>query len=219
MDILIGIALVLIGSAVATMGLQLFVQVLPLLAFVSGFFTGAGFVNQILGDRFLGTALGWILGLVLGVILALAAWNWWYVGVIVAAATTGSIGGSAVAAAIGIDRKAVIFLFAVTGAAILLYVSVKMNMPLRTVIMNTSFAGASMAVVGLMLVFNQIQRPDLAEGSGVAILRDSWWWTIVWVAIGVAAFVGQNKNKEHVSLPPRRLARVVLVNRLRRAGA
>jgi hypothetical protein len=218
MDIVVGIALVLVGSAIATMGLRLFVQVLPLLAFVSGFFTGAGFVNQILGDRFLGTALGWILGLVLGVIFALAAWNWWYVGVIVAAATTGSVGGSALAEAIGIDRKVVIFLFAVAGAAIMLYVSVKMNMPLRTVIMNTSFAGASMTVVGLMLVFNQIQRTELGEGSGVAILRESWWWTIVWLAFGVVGFVGQNKNKEQVTLPPRRLARVVLVNRLRRAG-
>ena len=219
MDVLIGIVLVLIGGAIATMGLQLFAQVLPLLAFVSGFFTGAGFVNQVLGDRFLGSLLGWLLGFVLGVILALAATRWWYAGVVFAAATTGALGGSALATAIGIDRKLIILLFAVIGAVALMYLSITMNMPVRTVIMNTSFAGASMLVVGVMMVFNQLDRSDLGEGSGVAILRESWWWTIVWLAFGVVAFVGQNKTKDNVQLPPNRLARAIAVRKFRQIRA
>jgi hypothetical protein len=204
MDILIGIFLIVFGMSIAFFGIQVFFAILPILGFVTGFFTGAAGVEAIFGDGFLSTVTGWIVGLVVGLLFAAIAWFWWYVGVLLSAGAAGSLLATAIAEAVGIDSGWVLFLFGVVGAAVFIFVSLLVNLPIYVVIANTAIAGASIFISGLMLIFNQVDTEELEEGLAVATVEASWWWVLAWAAVAAIGIGRQLALKDSVRLPSER---------------
>lgn len=69
-DIVVGIAILLLGLGVAFFGLCLFLIMLPIWGFLASFFVGAGSIEAFFGDGFLSTVGGWIAGFVTGILFA-----------------------------------------------------------------------------------------------------------------------------------------------------
>ena len=201
MDILIGLLLIAFGLVIAFMGVQVFFAILPLLGFVAGFYIGAAGVEALLGDSFLSTATGWIVGAVVGLFLAAISWYWWYVGVLLSAGSTGALVATALAEAIGVESQWALFIFAMVGAAAVVFVAFVLNLPVYLIIINTALAGGSIFVTGLLLLFNQIDREQLTEGFAYATARESWLWVMVWALVAAIGIGRQLTLKERIQLP------------------
>jgi hypothetical protein len=204
MDILMGLFLVVFGLAISWIGIQVFFSILPVLGFLFGFFLGASMVEALLGDRFLGTVTGWIVGGAVGVVFALVSWLWWYAGVLMSAGASGAALATGLADAIGINSGFVIFLFAVIGGAAVIALAMLLDLPIYFVIVNTAIAGASVAVTGLLLLFNRVDYDELSYGTAFAIVHESWLWVLAWAAVAVVGMGRQLTLVNSVQLPSQR---------------
>jgi hypothetical protein len=207
MDILIGILIVLLGIAIATMGLRVWFWMLPILGFMAGFFAGTVLVYQLAGDGILATALSWVVGFVVGVVFALISWFWWYFGVILAAGTAGSAIATALAVSVGAERDWVILIAGIVGAALFAFAALVLNLPIYLVIVNTAIAGALGVVSGLLLIFDRIDLDNLGGGNAVAVIRDSLGWWLLWAAVAAIGIVAQLRFTALVALPDDRYVR------------
>ena len=204
LDILLGIFLLMLGLAVAMTGLQLFFYMLPVIGFVSGFYVGSGLVAVVFDDNFLGTLTGWVVGIVVGLLFAVVARYWWYLGVLIASGVVGAILLSGIGSAIGFSSNLSLSMFAIAGAAIAIIITILLNLPVYIVIANTAMSGAAIAVSGVLLVLNLIDREDLDSGAAVAAVKASWYWVIAWVVVVVVGVLIQLAMRERVSLPENR---------------
>lgn len=204
MDILIGLLLVLLGAAIATMGLRLWFWILPVLGFVSGFFLGAILVTNLAGDGILATALSWIVGLVVGVAFSLASILWWYVGAIIAMSTSGALLATGILATFDVESRWALAIAAIIGAGLFAFLGLAYAVPLYIVIFNTAIVGALGVVSGILMVFDQIDRSDLGTGHAVAIIDDSLFWWLAWLIVAVAGVMVQLRQQAAVVFPSER---------------
>lgn len=205
MDILLGILLALFGLAITFFGLQVFFATLPILGFIFGFFLGAGGVEAVWSDGFLSTATGWIVGIVVGLVFALISWFWWYAGALLSAGAWGAVLGTGILHLFNsTPSNWVLFIFAAIGFVGMLLVALLLNLPIYIVIVSTSWAGASILIAGILLVFNRIDYQELGNGTAASIINESWWWTIVALVVAVLGMVFQLMMRAAVTLPEER---------------
>lgn len=204
MDILVGILLVVLGAAVATMGLRLWFWILPVLGFLAGFFLGTILVFNVTEDGILATVLSWIVGLVVGVAFSLISILWWYVGAIIAMGTSGALLASGLLATFGVDARWVLLIAAILGAALFAFLGFAYAVPLYIVIFNTALVGGAAVVSGVLMVFNRIDRSDLGTGHAVAIINDSLFWWLAWIAVAAVGVVVQLRQQAAVVFPEER---------------
>lgn len=204
MDILIGILVLLLGVAIATMGLRLWFWILPILGFMAGFFLGTIIVFGLAGDGVLATVLSWIVGLVIGVAFAVTAVLWWYAGALIAVASSGALLASGLASTIGIDARWALLIAAIIGAALFAVAALVFALPLYIVVVNTAIAGGIAVVSGLLLIFDQIDVSDLGVGHAVAVINDSLIWWIPWIVVTVLGILVQLRQGIMVVFPPER---------------
>jgi hypothetical protein len=202
MDFLVGILGLIVGVGVCLMGLRLFFILLPIWGFVVGFFVGAAGVSAIFGDGFLATTLGIVIGLIVAVIFALISYLFWYFGVLLAAGTAGGVLGASLFAAIGVDSDWLLFIIGLIFAAVFVFGTLVLNLPVYLVIVNTAFAGSAIAIGGFLLLINEFDREDIGTGALWERINDNWFLWIVWLVgagIGIAA---QLMTMAQSALPP-----------------
>ncbi|HEV2128958.1 MAG TPA: DUF4203 domain-containing protein [Thermomicrobiales bacterium] len=201
MDILIGILTLLLGLAVATMGLRLWFWMLPILGFMVGFSLGTILVYQLAGDGILETVLSWIVGFIAGVAFALASWLWWYLGVIIAAGTAGAALATALAASFGAEANWLLLIIAITGAAVFSIAALLLRLPIYLVIVNTAIAGGLAVVTGLLLIFDRLDLRFLGSGYAFAIIDNSPGWWLLWAIVAGVGIYLQLRETAVVGLP------------------
>ncbi len=204
MDILIGILLVVFGLAITFMGLQIFFATLPLLGFIFGFFVGAAGTEALFGDGFLSTVTGWVFGFVVGLLFAFLSWFWWYAGVLLSAGALGAVLGTGLVRAFGSENEWLLFIFGLIGFIALMALTFVLNLPIYIVIVNTAFAGASVLITGVLLIFNRVDYEELGYGTAVSVIEDSWWWILVWSVLAAMGVVFQLAMKASIQLPDER---------------
>jgi uncharacterized protein DUF4203 len=189
-DVLVGLLALGLGVAVCFLGLRLWFFMLPIWGFVAGFFVGAATVTAIFGDGFLSTVSSWIVGIVVGLGFALLSYLFWYAGVMLAAASVGSLLASGFLDAIGVDAQWLVFIISLAAALALMFLALVIALPVYIVIVSSAIVGAISAVTGAMLVFNRIDLADLEYGSAWAMIEESWFWVVVWfllAAVGIGS--------------------------------
>ncbi len=204
MDILVGIFLILTGLAIAFMGIQIFFAILPMLGFLFGFFAGAAAIHHLFDVRFLTTVTGWVVGAIFGIVCALISWYWWYAGVLLSTGVLGVLLGTSLARLLNVNSGLGLFLFGLVGFIGLIALAYTLNLPIYLLIVNTASAGASVLIVGILLVFNQLDRQELGNGTAVALINTSWWWTLVWIAVAVVGIGYQLTVRQETTLPDNR---------------
>lgn len=208
MDILIGILLGIVGLTVAFSGLRVFFAMLPLVAFISGFFAGATLITNWLGDGFLSTATGWIVGLVLGVLFSIVSYLWWYAGALLAAGSSGALLLTGIFSLFGVDSGWVLTIVAIIGSIAFIFLALALNLPIYVVLVNTAILGAHGVVAGLLLLFNQVDASELNWGVARAIVLENWFWWIVMVVVAVLGMASQLQLVNQVRLPEERWSKV-----------
>ncbi len=204
MDIALGILLVMFGMVITFFGLAVFFTTLPLLGFLFGMFVGAAGVEALFGHSFLGSVASWLVGFAVGLLFGFLAWYWWYAGALLAAGALGAALGTGAVRLFGGDSDWLLFVFGAVGFVALLVVALALNLPTYVVIVNTSVAGATVVVSGVLLVFNQVDHGELGRGTAVAIINESWWWWLVAAVFSVIGILFQMTMRKALALPPDR---------------
>lgn len=202
MDILLGILLILFGLAITFFGLQVFFATLPLLGFILGFFVGAGAIEKIWNDGFLATATGWIVGIIIGLLFALISWFWWYAGALLGAGAWGAVLGTGFLMLF--DKTPsdwMIFIFAGIGFVAVLLLALFLNLPIYIVIVSTAWAGASVLITGVLLLFNRVNYQQLGDGTAAGIINESWWWGLVAIVVAILGMFFQLMMRAAITLP------------------
>jgi hypothetical protein len=190
--IVVGLLGIALGAAFCFAGFRWFLLLLPVWGLFVGFMTGASAVALLLGEGFLGTALGIGVGLVLAVVFALLSWFYWWGAVAVIAGTLGYALAHAVMEAIGFQADG--FLAAIISIVVGIVIgfgALAVNAPKYVAIILTAIAGASWLVVGVALLPGWVGTDELASGPLVALYREGIVWIIAWGVVAAAGIIAQ----------------------------
>lgn len=209
-DFIVGVSVLLVGSAICCLGLRLWFITLPIWSFFAGFFIGADLVTAIAGDGFLSTVAGWIVGVAVGIGFALVAYYVWYAGQIIAAGSLGALLGSGLMAAVGVDSGWIVFLMAVLGAGVIALAALALDIPKYLVAFSTALAGAAAVVAGLLLIFGRADLEHFDLGVAWTMIDDSWFWLIVWAVVAAVGLSAQMRGMAELDLPKNRWTRAGL---------
>ncbi len=193
-DIIIGLLAVAVGALIAARGYLAMRLIIPIWGAFTGFFVGAGVVDAITGDGFLGSVLSWIVGFAVALLFALVAYLYYELSVVIAMGAIGFSIGTAAMVAIGVSWSWVIVLVGVLAGLFLAAVAIVGDLPMVLLMVLTALAGASTVVFGLMLLGGVIDLADLDSTATTQAVDDDWWWYLIAVGVVIVGIVAQLRS-------------------------
>ena len=190
-DFLIGALVMLIGLLFCFVGYRFFRILITIWGFFAGFNLGAAAMTGLFSNPFLGTTTGIVLGLVLGLVFAVLAYFFYYFAVVLLGATAGYDLGSGLVGLISNNLNLIAFIVGVVVAVIFVLLILILNLPKLLIMVFTALGGAVAMIVGLLILIGQAKVAYLQFGEAVALVRASWFWTIVAIALAVVGFLVQ----------------------------
>jgi hypothetical protein len=190
-DIVLGLLAVLIGALLCFRGYAALRIVIAAWGAFAGFLLGAGIVAQVTGEGFLVSLLAWMIGLLVAVAFGLLAYLYYAVSVVVGMGAIGFSLGTTLMVVLGVTWSWVIIgvgLLVGVGLAVLAIVG---DLPLLILAVLGAFAGASVVVAGLLLIFGQLGSEELAATETSSTLELGWWWTVGYLVLAVAGLAFQ----------------------------
>lgn len=195
--ILIAVLSFLVGVTLLLYGYRIFHMMLPVWGFLAGFWLGADLTALILGTGFLSTLAGWIVGFFIGSIFAALSHLYHQVQIGVIGAVIGYAIGSGLLEALGLGPGILSFLAGLVLAVIVAALFYVLEIKRVVITATTAAAGANGVLLAVLLLIGRIPVENLqSSGSPVqAVLRDSWFWLLIWLAVGVLGYVYQLRAK------------------------
>ncbi len=177
----------LLGLVLLIYGYRIFLVMLPVWGFFAGFWLGAQATSLLLGSGFLATLSEWLIGLGCGLLFAVLSYSFYgaFIGIITAVLGYG-LGYGLIAALLGPG------LFAVVGGIMSALAVAVLVFPLelqRYIAMALmSISGANAILLAVLLLLGRVPIESLqAAGNAIApVVRDSWFWLLVWFGLAVA---------------------------------
>jgi hypothetical protein len=197
-DIIVGLLAILVGAVFCFYGYLGMRLVFPIWGAWIGFVFGASLVSSIDDSGFLSTVLGWAVGIVFGIALALLAYLFYEIAVIIAMATIGYVLGVAVLVALDVEWNWFVTAVGIACGVLLAIVAVKLELPVILLMVLTAAAGATAIVGGLMLLFGSIDIDDLGHGGVTNEINASWLWWALDLVLAVAGIISQARAAEQL---------------------
>jgi hypothetical protein len=190
-DFLIGALVLLAGLLFCFVGYRFFRILITIWGFFAGFNLGTAAMTALFNNAFLGTTTGIVLGLVIGLVFAVLAYFFYYFAVVLLGASAGYDLGSGIIGAISNNLQFVAFIVGVALAVIFVLLILILNLPKLLIMVFTALGGAVAMIAGLLILLQQVKVVTLQFGEAVALVRASWIWTIVAIALAVVGFLVQ----------------------------
>ncbi|HLT83524.1 MAG TPA: DUF4203 domain-containing protein [Phototrophicaceae bacterium] len=191
-DVVVGVLALLVGLLLCFRGYVAMRFLLALWGAFVGFGLGASLVATFTEQGALATALGWGVALVLAVVLAVLAYVFFAVAVVLAFASMGFVLGRTLAAALGAGEPWVLTLVGVVGGLVLGLLAVLTNMPEVVLVVVSALAGASVAVAGLLLLLDVLDVAELGQAQVRVVDQPVWW--VVQVVLAVVGVLAQLRH-------------------------
>lgn len=190
-DFLIGALVLLVGLLFCFVGYRFFRILITIWGFFAGFNLGTAAMTSLFSNAFLGTTTGIVLGLVIGLVFAALAYFFYYFAVVLLGATAGYDLGSGLIGLISNNLNLIAFIVGVAIAVVFVLIILIFNLPKLLIMVFTALGGAVAMIVGLLILLGQAKVVNLQFGEAVALVRASWVWTIVAIALAVIGFLVQ----------------------------
>jgi hypothetical protein len=200
-NFLIGGLVLLVGAAFCFVGYRFFRILIAIWGFFAGLNLGAAAMTALFGQNFLGTTTGWILGLVVGLLLAVLAYFFYYVAVVLLGTSVGYSLGSGLMAAFGLNNPG--FLSVTVGivfAVVLALLILLLNLPKLLIMALTALGGAVAMLAGILIMLGQVHVVGLQDGVAVALVKASWFWGIVAIVLAIGGFLAQWRTMQEYTL-------------------
>ena len=191
MQLLMAILAVVIGLAFAFGGWRFFLLLLPLWAFVVGFSIATEGMRALTGDGTLATVTGWVVGLVVALVAAGLSYLFYYAAIAIFAGTVGYALGAAAWGIIGNEQGAIAFILGIVVGVVFALGALFLNVPRLLVIVLTGLGGAAAIVAGWFLLTGQIPSDNVTWWQVGQLIKNSWFFLIVWGLIAAAGIVAQ----------------------------
>jgi len=200
-DFLIGALVLLVGAAFCFVGYRFFRILIAIWGFFAGFNLGTALMTALFNNAFLQTTTGIVLGLVIGLVFAALAYFFYYFAVVLLGASAGYELGSGLIGAIGLNNPGFIaVIVGVAVAVIFALVILILNLPKILIMVFTALGGAIAMLSGLFILLGQVKVIDFRYGDAVALVRASWFWIIVAIALAVVGFLVQWRSMQEYTL-------------------
>jgi len=200
-DFLIGALVLLVGALFCFAGYRFFRILITIWGFFAGFNLGAAAMTALFNNAFLQTTTGIVLGIVIGLVFAALAYFFYYFAVVLLGATAGYDLGSGFIGAIGLNNPGFIaVIVGVALAVVFALVILLFNLPKLLIMVFTAFGGAVAMLAGLLILLGQVKTAYLQYGDAVALVRASWFWTIVAIVIAVVGFLAQWRTNQEYTM-------------------
>jgi len=201
-DFLIGALILLAGAAFCFVGYRFFRILIAIWGFFAGFNLGTAAMTALFTNSpFLGTTTGIVVGLVIGVVFAALAYFFYYFAVVLLGASAGYELGSGLIGAIGLNNPGfVAVIVGVVLAVIFALLILVLNLPKLLIMVFTALGGAIAMLAGLLILVGQVKVAYLQYGDAVALVKASWFWSIVAIALAVVGFLAQWRSMQEYTL-------------------
>ena len=188
---------ILFGLALLFTGYRFFQILISIWGFIAGFQFGASILSNWFGQGFLTTVLGWVLGLVIGAFAATLAYLFYAAAVVILAGFVGYQLGIGVMAGLGFNEGFVTFLVGLLLGLALVALAIYLHFPKALILILTSLAGAELLLGGVFLALGRITLTGLRFGAVGAIVRDNWFWGLLYLAIAAIGFAVQWRSTQN----------------------
>ncbi len=189
-EIVVGVLAVVIGAFLCLRGHVAMRFLLAVWGAFVGFAVGAGLVDRLTEQGYLDSPAGWIVAILLAALFAALAYLFFAVSIILAMASMGFVLGSTVAATVGVEEAwGLVLIGVVCGAALALFAIVA-NLPQVLLIVISAFAGASVVITGLMLIFDVVDINAVVDAEVTAGDHPVWYVSgLVLAVVGIVVQV------------------------------
>jgi hypothetical protein len=188
---------IMLGLALCFTGYRFFQILISIWGFVAGFQFGASILSNWFGQGFLTTVIGWVLGLLIGIFAATLAYLFYAAAVVILAGFVGYQLGIGVMAGIGFNEGFLTFLVGLLVGLALVALAIYLHFPKVLILILTSLAGAELLLGGVFLALGRITLTGLRFGAVGAILQDSWFWGLLYLAIAALGFAVQWRSTQN----------------------
>ena len=200
-DFLIGALVLIVGALFCFAGYRFFRILITIWGFFAGFNLGTAAMTALFNNAFLQTTTGIVLGIVIGLVFAALAYFFYYFAVVLLGATAGYDLGSGLIGAIGLNNPGFIaVIVGVVLAVVFALVILLFNLPKLLIMVFTAFGGAVAMLAGLLILLGQVKTAYLQYGDAVALVRASWFWTIVAIVMAVVGFLAQWRTNQEYTM-------------------
>jgi hypothetical protein len=200
-DFLIGALVLLVGAVFCFVGYRFFRILIVIWGFFAGFNLGTAAMTSLFNNAFLGTTTGIVLGLVIGLVFAALAYFFYYFAVVLLGASAGYSLGSGLIGAIGLNNPGfVAVIVGVVLAVVFAFLILVLNLPKILIMVFTALGGAVAMLAGLLILFGQVKVAYLQYGDAVALVKASWFWSIVAIALAIVGFLAQWRTMQEYNL-------------------
>ena len=189
--VLVSLLLILVGLAMTFAGYRFFVILLPIWGFFAGFQFGATLFTNLVGEGFLRTVLSWVVGLLVAIFAAVLAYLFYAVAVVLLAGFVGYQLGVGLMTGIGVKEGFLMFLVGLIFALGLAALAIFLRLPKLLILALSALAGAGTLLAGIFLALGRLSLDNLRYGEVGALLRDSWFWGLLYLAIAALGFYFQ----------------------------
>jgi len=188
---------IVFGLALLFSGYRFFQILISIWGFIAGFQFGASILSNWFGQGFLTTVIGWVLGLLIGIFAATLAYLFYAAAVVILAGFVGYQLGIGIMAGLGFNEGFVTFLVGLLLGLALVAVAIYLHFPKVLILILTSLAGAELLLGGIFLAFGRITLTGLRFGAVGAMLQDSWFWGVLYLAIAAIGFAVQWRSTQN----------------------
>lgn len=193
MDIIIGLLILVLGVALCFWGNRLFRFLMPILAFIAGFWIGEAIIALVLGDGNAAIIIGWLIGLVVGLVLAgLALFIPQAAEIILGAAFGWWLASGLLAWLLG-DQGMLNLILIVLAA--LLFAGLTFLDSIRRFLVPayTALLGASAVASGLLFISGSLDVETFRSSftTMAFVWQESWLVTAIWLLLAVVGFAIQ----------------------------
>jgi hypothetical protein len=191
MQIVIAIVAAVIGLAFAFGGWRFFLLLLPFWGFLVGFNIGTDAVSALFGDGTFATLTSWVVGLVFAVAFALFSYLYYYAAIALLGGAVGYAIGTSLWGIVGNEYGLIAFVIGLALGAVVAIGIIALNVPRLLVIVLTGLGGAAVVVAGWFILTGQMPTDNIQWTMVGKLIRDSWFWLIVWGVIAAAGILAQ----------------------------
>jgi Domain of unknown function (DUF4203) len=198
--VLASLLIILMGLGLCFAGYRFFTILLPIWGFFAGFQFGATIFTNLFGQGFLSTVISWVIGLLVAITAAALAYLFYAAAVVLLAGLVGYELGVGIMTWIGFKPGFIPFLVGLVFALGIVALAIFLHLPKVLIIVLTAFAGAGAILAGFFLALGRISLDSLRFGEVGAILRESWLWGLLYLAIAAVGFAFQWRTTQNFIL-------------------
>lgn len=190
-DIIVGIVFLVIGSLFCFRGYLTMRVIIPIWGAFTGFVLGASLITTFTDEGFLRNLTGWLVGMAVGFAFGFIAYLYYEISVIITMASIGFTLGTTLMVALDVTWSWIIILVGVVAAIALAFLAIVSDLPTVLLLGLTALTGASVIVLGLMLLTGQAETANFRTEVLVDSIDDQWWWWLIYVALAAVGMAVQ----------------------------